>query len=68
MKVITRRVSVAALALVVCLSISPIAAAAQRDQPLLQFREKISWLLKKLKTFGGIVAFEDNPGPPKPTP
>jgi hypothetical protein len=66
MKVNTRRVSVAALALVVCLSISPVAAAAQPDHPLFNIREKVTRILKKLKTLGDITVFTDFPTPPKP--
>jgi hypothetical protein len=68
MKVNTRRVGVAALALVVSLSISPIAAAVQPGDAVVGIREKIVRVLKKLNPFGSITIFEDNPGPPKPTP
>jgi hypothetical protein len=65
MKLKTRRVGVAALALVLCLSISPVATAAQPDG-FLTIRETITRILKKLKTFGGITAQVDFPHPPKP--
>lgn len=66
MKVNTRRVGVAALALVVCLSISPVAAAVQPNDSLVNLREKVSRIFKKLKTLGGVIAFSDGLQPPKP--
>jgi len=66
MKVNSRRVGVAALTLVLCLSISPVATAAQPDGWTI--RETITRILKKLKTFGGITLNSDQPGPPRPTP
>ncbi|HYK04501.1 MAG TPA: hypothetical protein VE974_22305 [Thermoanaerobaculia bacterium] len=68
MKVNTRRVGVAALTLVVCLSISPVASAVQPGDAFVGIREKIVRILKKLKTFGGLTSFEDTIGPPRPTP
>jgi hypothetical protein len=67
MKVNTRRVGVAALALILCLSVSPAATAAQPDG-FMTIRETITRLLKKLRTFGGIALNSDQPGPPRPTP
>ena len=66
MKVNSRRAGVAALALVVCLSISPVALAVQPNDAFSGIREKVTRLLKKLKTFGGITAEVDFPHPPKP--
>jgi hypothetical protein len=68
MKMNTRRVGVAALALVVCLSISPVAAAVQPNDALFGIREKIIRIFRKLKTFGPTVVFSDVPQPPRPTP
>ncbi|MEA2464964.1 MAG: hypothetical protein QOJ98_2711 [Acidobacteriota bacterium] len=68
MNVNTRRVGVAALALVICLSISPVAAAVQPNDAFVGIRERITRILKKLKNFGGIATFEDTIGPPRPTP
>ena len=68
MKVNTRRVGVAALALVVCLSISPVAAAVQPNDVLFSIREKVTRILKKLKTFGPAAVLSDSPVPPRPTP
>ncbi len=67
MNVNTRRVGVAALALVVCLSISPVAAAVQPNQGFVGIREKVIRIIKKLKTFGGLTSFEDTIGPPRPS-
>ena len=68
MKVNTRRVGVAALALVVCLSFSPVAAAVQPDDGFAGIRGKIVQILKKLKTLGSVTVFSDFPMPPRPTP
>lgn len=68
MKVNTRRVGVAALALVVCLSISPVAAAVQPNDTLFSIRDTITRILKKLKTLGGVALNNDFPQPPRPTP
>jgi hypothetical protein len=66
MNVNTRRVGVAALALVVCLTISPVAVAVQPNDAFVGIREKITRILKKLKTFGGVSVLQDFPQPPKP--
>jgi len=66
MNVNTRRVGVAALALVVCLAISPVASAVQPNDTLFSVRERIIRILKKLKTFGGTTAHVDFPMPPRP--
>lgn len=67
MKTVSRRVSVAALTLVVCLSLTPVASAAvhrDRDDDL---REKIVRILQKArKFFGSITSLEDNIIPPVP--
>jgi hypothetical protein len=59
------RAGAAALALVVCLSLAPIATAA-RPGDRFDVREKIAKILKKLKSLPGIWVMEDVPGPPKP--
>jgi hypothetical protein len=68
MKVNTRRVGVAALALVVCLAVSPVAFAVQPHDAAVGIRERIIRIIKKLKTFGGLTSFEDTIGPPRPSP
>lgn len=67
MSIRVRKLSVAALALVVCLSLSPVASAAvERDQDL-DLREKIVRILKKAqKLLGGIASQTDSITPPKP--
>jgi hypothetical protein len=66
MKRYHHRLSAAALTLIVCLSISPIAAAAQPDAH--DFRESIVRILKKIqkKATSIITVLGDTPGPPKP--
>jgi hypothetical protein len=69
MKIRVRRVSAAALALVVCLSLSPVASAAvERDRlDELDLRAKIVRILKKAqKLLGGIASQEDSITPPRP--
>jgi hypothetical protein len=68
MKVKTHRAGIAALALVVCLSFSPVAAAVQPNDGAVGVREKIVRILKKLKTLGSVTVFTDFPVPPRPTP
>ncbi|HEX8254912.1 MAG TPA: hypothetical protein VF846_17335 [Thermoanaerobaculia bacterium] len=58
------RAGVAALTLVVCLSISPVAAAAPGDGSA-DLRERIIRAVKKLKNIR-ITILEDFPLPPKP--
>jgi hypothetical protein len=66
MKSNTRRVGVATLVLVVCLAISPAAAAVQPNDASVSIRETITRILKKLKKIGSIGVLQDFPGPPKP--
>ena len=60
-----QRAGTAALALVVCLSLAPIATAARPGDGF-DLRERIAKIIKKIKTLPGIRVFEDTPGPPKP--
>jgi hypothetical protein len=67
MKTGYRRVSVAALTLVVCLSLSPVAAAAVSRDHNDDLRTKIVRMLKKAqKFFGSITSQEDAITPPRP--
>jgi hypothetical protein len=67
MKTGFRRMSVAALTLVVCLSLSPVAAAAVTRDHDDDLREKIVRILKKAqKFFGSITSLEDAIQPPRP--
>ena len=64
MKSSTYRAGVAALAIIVCLSLAPVASAAPGDR--FDVREKIAKIIKKLKSLPGIKTMEDDPLPPKP--
>lgn len=64
MKLSTRRAAFAALTLVVCLALSPVAEAAPLDGR--SFREKIVKIIKKLRSLTDIRTLEDFPLPPKP--
>ncbi|HYI08238.1 MAG TPA: hypothetical protein VEK57_04125 [Thermoanaerobaculia bacterium] len=67
MKTGYRRVSVAALTLVVCLSLAPVATAAVSRDHDDDLRAKIVRMLKKAqKFFGSITSLEDNITPPRP--
>ena len=60
--------SAAALALVLCLSISPLAIAApqSRDDGF-TVRDRIELVIKKVrKFFDGITSLDELPAPPKP--
>lgn len=63
-----RRSGAAALVLVFCLTLVPVAAAHDREPR--EPREpdtRIGWVLKKIQRFfGGITTFTDFPNPPKP--
>lgn len=59
------RTGAIALTLVVSLSIAPVATAARSGDGL-DFREKITKIIKKLRNLPGIKILEDYPGPPKP--
>lgn len=68
MKAHTCRAGVAALLLVVCLTIAPIALAVpvSRDEPF-DVREEIIRIISKIRKFvGGIGLTEDQPLPPRP--
>ena len=68
MKISRSRLGAAALALVLCVSISPVASAAGRrrsDDP--SFRETIIKVVLKIRgIFGGVAANDDFPDPPRP--
>jgi hypothetical protein len=60
--------SAAALALVLCLSISPLAIAApqSRDDDF-TVRDRIELVIKKIRRFfGGITSLDELPLPPRP--
>lgn len=66
MKRYHHRLSAAALTLIVCLSISPVAAAAQPDLGA-DFAQKVVRFFKKVqKKLTGITTLTDFPGPPRP--
>ena len=65
MKSNLHRAGAAALALVVCLSVAPVASAAQLGEPF-DVRAKIAKIIKKLKSLPAIWVLSDEPGPPKP--
>ncbi len=59
------RVSAAALALAICVSISPIATAAPADREM-DVRERIVRVIKKVQRLLGIGTCEETPLPPRP--
>ena len=63
-----RRASLAALALVVSLTLSPVASASALDwDGELRFRDRVVRIVKHLKRFfGGATSFEDALNPPRP--
>jgi hypothetical protein len=66
MNIRVHRVSAAALALVLCLSLSPAASAAvNRDDPG-DLREKVVRILKKAQKFFGSITSLDDLIPPRP--
>lgn len=67
MKRYHHRLSAAALALIVCLSVSPVAAAAQPNLADTDFVRQVVRMFKKLqKKLTGIASLSDYPTPPKP--
>ena len=61
------RTGAAALTLVVCLSVAPVATAARPGDGF-DFRDRIAKIIKKLRNLPRIFILEDYPGPPKPSP
>ena len=61
------RLSAAALALLVCLSVTPVTAAAEPSLGGSGFRQDIIRIFKKIqKKLSGITTLTDFPLPPKP--
>lgn len=69
MKSQIHRAGAAALVFVLCLTVSPLTLARDREtrEPRFEPGTRIAWVLKKLqRVFGGITSFNDIPNPPKP--
>jgi hypothetical protein len=65
MKSKSYRLSAAALALVICVSIAPAGYAAKQSKDF-DVREKVVRFLKKLQVFIGVSSLDDLPQPPRP--
>jgi hypothetical protein len=65
MKSKSYRLSAAALALVICVSIAPASYAGKQTKDF-EVREKVVKFLKKLQSFFGVTSLDDFPQPPKP--
>ena len=68
MKMDHRRWGAAALALVVCLSASPVATASGFRDGDLDFGQRIVRVIKKIRKILPITAQDDLPSPPLPKP
>ena len=65
MKSKSNRLSAAALALVICVSIAPASYAGKQTKDF-EVREKVVQVLKKLQRFFGVSSLDDFPLPPRP--